>query len=258
MVLGNDYPPTALSEIMAAPSQNGGGEWIELILRSDTAIDLRGWSIRDVSNKGIISDTTLFLNDTIAIVCQSKALFEANYGVLDVPIIDSKSWVSFNNSGDIVTLIDPFGIVADECRYQSTAVEDVTFARNPEFEPGDAWHTSVDRGGTPGAANMVLEEAMHSISLNAIPQTISPDGDGIDDNLQFHIVAPPSVRCTLRLFDRNGHMVRVLLSDVALSSNDIAWDGLDAAGARLPIGLYVALLESSDGKSARIPIVVAR
>jgi flagellar hook assembly protein FlgD len=126
------------------------------------------------------------------------------------------------------------------------------------MNPNEGWHPSIDRGGSPGAPNQVLEEENRGVILTATPQTISPDGDGIDEEIVFHVVAPASARCNLRIYDRQGQLIRTLLSDQSLLTNDIHWDGLDMNGSRLPIGMYMILLEMNGGQSVQQAIVVAR
>ena len=258
MIVGGDYPPIMLSEIMAAPSTNGGGEWIELRRRSDTAVNLQGWSIQDASHQAVISDSFLVLSDSLALIAQSLNEFIASHDNVSVPVIDPVSWASLNNSGDIVRLVDPYGILADTCRYSNPSIEGMSLAREPAAGPSDSWHNSIDPGGTPGTSNRVLEESSDQAVLTAMPQTISPDGDGIDDEVVFRVVATVSAHCTLRIFDRNGRVVRSLLSNQLLSSNEILWDGYDANGGRLPIGIYVILLEMEGGASVRRAVVIAR
>jgi hypothetical protein len=257
MIVGDDYPPIMLSEIMAAPQANGGGEWIELRRRSDTAVNLQGWSIQDASHRAVLSDSLLLLSDSIALVAQSLNEFVAIHGNVGVPVIDPMSWASLNNSGDIVRLVDPFGIVADTCRYYA-AIDGVSIARDSSAGPSGVWHNSIDPGGTPGASNRVLEENTAEPILTATPQTISPDGDGIDEVMVFRVVATVSAHCTLRIFDRSGRVVRSLLSSQLLSSNEILWDGYDSNGGRLPVGIYVALLDMEGGASVRKAVVIAR
>jgi Lamin Tail Domain/CHU_C Type IX secretion signal domain len=258
MIVGDDYPPLFLSEIMAAPLPNGGGEWIEIRRRSDTSVNLQGWSIRDASRSALLSDTTLLLSDSIAVLIQSETEFLAAYGNLEVTLIEPVSWATLNNGGDEIRLIDPYGIVADRCIYEALAENGRTLARAVESGFTGRWLTSSDPGGTPGAPNRVISESESEPILTINPQTISPDGDGLDETAVLSVFVPSRSECTLRIFDRYGKVVHTFLSDQSLSSNEIVWDGRDMNGGRLPIGIYVALLEVSGGPSVRKALVLAR
>jgi gliding motility-associated-like protein len=258
VIVGDDYPPVVLSEIMAAPLPNSGGEWIEIRRRSDTAVDLQGWSIGDASHRVLLSDTALMLNDSIAILIQSESDFVTAYGVTEAPLIRPASWVTLNNNGDNIRLVDPYGIEADGCQYEALPDDGKTLARSAESGISGKWLISVDSGGTPGAPNRVIEASSSGPILATFPQTITPDDDGENDALTLSIVIPSRSQCTLRIFDRYGRVVRTLLSDQELSSNNVIWDGRDMSGGRLPIGIYVALLEVEDGTSVRKAVVLAR
>lgn len=258
VVVGDDYPPLILSEIMAAPLPNRGGEWIEIMRRSDTAVNLQGWSLRDDSRQVLLSDTLLLLNDSIAVLIQSEGEFIAEYGYVNVPLIHPVSWATLNNNGDNIRLVDPYGIEADGCKYDAIPDDGKTLARSAKSGLSGIWLISADSNGTPGSPNRVIEESLSDPILTVLPQTITPDGDDRNDEATFSVTIPSRSQCTIRIFDRNGRVVRTLLSNQTLPSNEVHWDGRDMNGERLPIGIYVALLEVSDGTSVRKAVVLAR
>jgi hypothetical protein len=130
------------------------------------------------------------------------------------------------------------------------------------------WQPSVAlSGATPLAKNSVSEHpAMASdIQLVASPNPFSPDGDGRDDvaNISFTLGTQAEATTLLRVADLNGRTVRTLLNGQAFfRQGQASFDGRRDNGTRLPVGLYVLLLDATDQSgtthSTRTGIVIAR
>lgn len=123
--------------------------------------------------------------------------------------------------------------------------------RNDEFiawtpaEPGDYRFRLrvVDRAGNVALA---LARARSSdagaVALESVaPRAFSPNGDGAQDNvvLRFRVLAPLSTEFEVR--DAGGVRVRLealTYGGADLGAQQIAWDGRDDAGQRLPDGVY--------------------
>jgi hypothetical protein len=117
------------------------------------------------------------------------------------------------------------------------------------------------------AKNSVSEHpAMASdIQLVASPNPFSPDGDGRDDvaNISFTLGTQAEATTLLRVADLNGRTVRTLLNGQAFfRQGQASFDGRRDNGTRLPVGLYVLLLDATDQSgtthSTRTGIVIAR
>lgn len=123
------------------PNPNGSdndSEFIELKNIGSSSVDLSGWQIDDEdggSNPYIIPNGTEI----------------AGGGFLT--FYRSDSGISINNSGDSVRVLSPDGKVASEQRYEGTARDDESYARNSSgsFQ----WTTTL----TPGEENIINEPA---------------------------------------------------------------------------------------------------
>ncbi|MBD0350970.1 MAG: gliding motility-associated C-terminal domain-containing protein, partial [Flavisolibacter sp.] len=82
-------------------------------------------------------------------------------------------------------------------------------------------------------------------TIEIIPKTFSPDGDGVDDAAFIHYQAvEPGFVASVTIYDSNGRPVRSLVHNQTLGlKGSWSWDGLDAKGQKLPIGIYIIYTE---------------
>jgi hypothetical protein len=117
-----------LSEVLAVPKDTFDTEWIEIANDSDTPADLAGWRLDDGAGGG--------------------APYSLPVGSVVGPqgfLVAMMPHALFNNTGDVVRLIRPDGVSADEFSY-SAAVADLSFCLLK-----NAWMAECPP--TPGAAN---------------------------------------------------------------------------------------------------------
>jgi len=84
--------------------------------------------------------------------------------------------------------------------------------------------------------------------LGAWPNPFSPNGDGVKDatDVVFALVRPAT--CTIKLFNRDGAVVRTLLNHAASPAgrNAVPWNGTNDAGTVVPDGVYAIRLWAVD------------
>ena len=107
---------------------------------------------------------------------------------------------------------------------------------------GDATpEAEADRLSIQGALRQELV-----LELRADPPVFSPNGDGINDQLQVSYIllrALSQVPADLSVHDLAGRPVRRLQESGALNGpQHVSWDGLDESGATAPPGLYILRL----------------
>ena len=107
---------------------------------------------------------------------------------------------------------------------------------------GDATpEAEADRLSIQGALRQELV-----LELRAAPPVFSPNGDGINDQLQVSYIllrALSQVPADLSVHDLAGRPVRRLQESGALNGpQHVTWDGLDERGATAPPGLYILRL----------------
>lgn len=108
--------------------------------------------------------------------------------------------------------------------------------------PGDATpEAEADRLSIQGALRQELV-----LELRANPPVFSPNGDGINDQLQVSYIllrALSQVPADLSVHDLAGRQVRRLQKSGAINGPQrVTWDGLDESGATAPPGLYILRL----------------
>ncbi|MFT5087504.1 MAG: hypothetical protein ACI906_004841 [Candidatus Latescibacterota bacterium] len=84
------------------------------------------------------------------------------------------------------------------------------------------------------------------LDLSVSPQTFTPNGDGINDELQVSYIllrALQEVPVDLSLYDLSGRPVRKLQNSGAINGpQQLKWDGRDESGNTVPPGLYLLRL----------------
>ena len=84
-------------------NRNGSYEWIELYNDSDRDVNLNGWMIDDILEKG----SKLYTMENEIIKARSYKIFDAAY-----------TKIALNNTGDEVNLLWPDGTVVDKIKYE--------------------------------------------------------------------------------------------------------------------------------------------
>ncbi|HEX8549489.1 MAG TPA: lamin tail domain-containing protein [Cytophagaceae bacterium] len=162
-----------ITELMPDPSPSVDlpeREYIELYNRSNDTIDLAGFTISDSTSNCRLSRKLIYPKSYL-VLCEEKdtSYFSGNVlGCTPLP--------SLNNSGDHIRLLSPDKSLIDEVRYS------IDFYHNNEKSSGgwslelinledpcllsDNWAASADgKGGTPGAKNSILSNAILPVKL---------------------------------------------------------------------------------------------
>jgi hypothetical protein len=262
------YPERSLvmNEIMFSPMP-GGPEYVELINPGPAPVDLRGWTIADMSSVSTEGGGFLLCRDRSFVRPGGFALLASDSGLFDrypglegqascaVHIVGRAS-LGLNNSSDLVILRDPSGGTIDSVRYSSDwhtpGLSDPTGRSLERIHPALAsddrrtWSSCVDgSGGTPGRVNSVYADFVSSVSaLTCIPNPFSPDGDGHEDaTIVTYRLPLRRGMMDVRIFDVRGRMVRWLVNnEPCASQGGVVWDGRDGQGRKVRIGIYVVLL----------------
>ncbi len=105
---------------------------------------------------------------------------------------------------------------------------------------------------------------VNKFKVSISPNPFSPDDDGFEDFSIISFNLPYNIsQVRIRIYDSQGRHVRTLqYSMTATTQNTIIFDGLDDAGRKLRIGIYILLIEISDNngrvETIKTPIVIAR
>ncbi len=257
---GAAFPPLFINEILANPTALVGSEWIEIKNSSSVLIDLKDWQIGDALNLHSVSDSSnLIYPGEYAVLAQDSTSFLNYYSRFSGLLIEPRSWAALNNTGDQIRLLDSFGFSSDSLSFSSTYSDNFTWSLAETGFNSGIWGRSADTGGTPGATNAVVFSSLgDDVTLTIRPEHFAPDGDGIDETVQFTLEAPESEAYSLKIFDRSGREVRRLIDHESYLSPAYTWNGRDNNGRRLPIGIYIVVFEVSGIKDVKKTVVIAR
>ena len=106
-----------LSEVLSDPIEAGRDtpfEWVELENRSDSPVDLEGWSIGDANSLDLLTAYVVAPGGFVVVAAKRAVVRD------DVPVrrlADGEIGSGLNNDGDTVRLVAPDGTVADAVTY---------------------------------------------------------------------------------------------------------------------------------------------
>ncbi len=254
---GVDFPPVILSEVLANPKELLETEWVEIKNRLNQPFDIVGWQLGDFLALHTIIDTHMIIDpNEYAVLAKDSLTFLNFYHHFNNRCLQPDHWPPFNNDYDVVRLVDSFGFEADRFAYTRVFSDNYTWSRGEEPGYEDDWGRSEQVGGSPGEPNSVLYEPTGSnIVVTIEPNVFSPDSDGVVITVEE---APAEAEVTMRIYDRQGRVVRTLIDSETLLRTSYTWDGRSDGGRRLPIGIYILYLEAAGSKSVKKPIVIAR
>lgn len=257
---GTQFPPFRFNEMLVNPTGTMLAEWLELKCVSVTGGDLNGWQTGDPQSLNPIVTSPFSMSESeYVVLTQSAPDFMLGYPSFGGQLIEPPVWQSLNNTGDMVRLVDPYGIEADRFSYSSGFDDNITWARSEDtIRPGD-WGRSIYPGGTPGDSNNVrFAGSLSGLQVTVSPRVISPDGDGVGDLAVITVDGPQNARYTIELYDRGGRRVRVFEDGVEYLKAAYEFDGTDGNGRRLPIGIYILYIEADGIESLKETVVISR
>ncbi|KPL18634.1 MAG: hypothetical protein AMJ92_07070 [candidate division Zixibacteria bacterium SM23_81] len=259
-----------LNEIMydPAPSEEDSRrepEWVEILHRGSTQLDLAGWTIEDSQGKlhPLCDSSVVLLPDDYAVIAAGspddfRRAFPGLEGLVLFPI---GGMPSLNNAEDLILLRDAARTMVDSVFYfgEWGGGGGVSLERiNPHMGTNDPlnWSWCVHpRGATPGQRNSIFTPVVPTgASLSAFPNPFSPDGDGHQEvTIISYRLPTAAARITLRLFDMRGRLVRTLMDQERCSSaGETIWDGRNNVGEHLKMGIYIIFMEALDDRQGLI------
>jgi hypothetical protein len=244
---------------MTDPQVPLASEWIELYCPLETPFYVQSWMLADAVDTALLaSDPFTVTAGQYIVLAADTSAFRLFYPDFDGRLMQSPQWLTLNNDGDVIRLIDRYGILADRFSYVTSYENNYTWALTPDGSAAE-WGRSVVSGGSPGRVNdVVIEPHDERLSLTIEPRVFSPDGDGYQDVTEITLEAPEAVDYTLMIYDREGRPVRTLADNAELVRRSYEWDGLSDSGRRLPIGIYICYLEASGVEAVKKTVVIAR
>ena len=261
-----------INEILFDPIAPGV-DYVELYNYSEKTFDLSELKLgviresfpnpADTVLKTITEDSRLFLPGTYLLLSTDSYTVCQQYDCEPEHFYDMASFPSYSNSGGVALLMSRQGLVIDQMEFsekmhypllketKGVALERVSW--EVPSEQADNWHSAAEavHFGTPGHVNSMssfLEVEANEEALVVEPVVFSPDGDGFDDNCRItYQLGETGCSMNVYVFSAEGRMVRHLVQgELVADEGSFVWNGLDARGRRVPIGIYVVVTEVFD------------
>ncbi|MBX7041868.1 MAG: lamin tail domain-containing protein [Ignavibacteria bacterium] len=268
-----------INEIMYDPL-TGMSEWIELYNPSPSEYDVKGWKIIDNTSELDLSDSSLTVPPGAYLVIASDSSLLSQFAYLTERSPSSQTIIagslSLSNSGERITLADSLLTTIDQMNYNPSMhnpdIEDPTGISLERINPAlpsagpSNWSScTYGAGGTPGKKNSLFADYRPgSAEISIEPNPFSPDGDGFQDaaviTCRFDFSSG-----TLRagVYDVRGNLVSTLANnEVTGSIKDFIFSGYSDGKTRLPVGIYVVVIEAIDRDkgmpvTVKAPVVIA-
>jgi hypothetical protein len=252
---GRDYPPFILSEFIPDPQSPLETEWVEIRNRSGINLDIRGWYLGDRISLHSITDTQFRINGgEYLVLCKDSLEFVDFYGEPDFPVIALSGWPTLNNDGDLVRLVDNYGLTADSIVYDSSFGDNYGWGRGELPGYTDRWGRTIDIGGTPGSENSIYFPASSgSIIVSVDPDPFSPYWHY---NTIIDFTLPPGL-FSMKLYDIEGRLVRTFYDNFPAFDGAVSWDGSSDSGDQLPVGIYILFVEVIGREQFKRTVVIA-
>lgn len=254
-----------INELMFDPP-SGGEDFVELYNRSDKVLDLSKLFLSRNADNGMpeklvplsLQTRPFFPGDHLVFTSGRDWLLSMYDTPCPLLVRNLTGLPNYVNAGGTVFLTDVAGVVFDRFDYSDkmhfsllTSTKGVSLERiDVGASSGDVfnWHsasahnnyaTPARRNSQAGSLSKVTES---SIFLE--PEVFTSNQDGVDDLLFIRYrFDEPGYSCTVTVFNREGHPVRHLASNLLAGREGFfSWDGTDDSGRSCSTGIYIVLI----------------
>jgi hypothetical protein len=268
----SDTNEIQINEIMYNPAQ-GNVEYIELYNNSDMTVDLRNWilTVGDTSATGkiITSDYFPLLKDQYVIISKMITGAEPDYlRDCEDKIIFMADFPQLSNEGSVICLRNNHDKLIDAALFapefnslliqnpQGVSLERVS-NQVSGLDPKNWQSASSDAGYmTPAAKNSQQSNTGHENFLNIEPYTITPNADGIDDELAINYkMNEPGYMGRIMVFDASGNLEYTILNGGLLGTEGrFIFGGKYENGTILNTGYHILYFDAYKQDSKRFAV----
>ena len=256
-----------INEILFDPPA-GGADFIELHNPSNALINVRELMIGARNAGGSIGtavmvsekDHHLFPGDFLVLSADTGFVKRQWPKSIQQKMIAVKSLPSLPDDMGNCMVMNKQGKVIDELNYTDdmhypllTNKAGVSLERIDPQSPSSAtgnWHSASSDAhhATPGFVNSQFRklDSTDNTNIKLFPALISPDNDGQDDllNIQYKFNETGTL-LSAYVFHQNGQLLsKVIDNRLCGTAGSFSWNGFDAKNNRLPLGVYVVLIET--------------
>lgn len=256
-----DSADILINEIMFDP-EYGFAEYIELHNNTSKTIDLRNFSLIIGEN----NDTLPITQEYFPVQQDGYVIIAKKYDGIDTDEIFSKAekiiymrnMPSLPNTDSKIFLLTNEGDICDIAAYSTdfhseilSMTKGVALERTSWNRSGleqSNWHSASSDAGykTPAARNSQSEYDSPEYRLEIYPETITPDGDGVNDVLNIRYkMNEVGYMARLVVFDKKGRKIFTLAHGNLLGTEgEYVYLGKDNYGNSLPGGYYILYFEA--------------
>jgi hypothetical protein len=260
-----------VNEILFNPLGDGV-DYVEIYNRSEKAVLLNELSLAsvretppnppDTQTYSITDACRSLLPGEYLVLTKDADKVKSQYHVQDPgALLEMASFPIFSNDAGFVMLRWKDGTVIDGLHYREDmhflmliSTEGVALERICPDQLGDDpgnWHSAAETAGfgTPGHQNsQFLEKWEDGGTFSLHPETFSPDGDGVDDQLGIsYAFGEPGKLITVMVFSAEGRLARTLANNEMPGTSGIySWDGTMDDRTPCADGIYVVYMEALD------------
>ena len=260
-----------INEILFDPKLNGE-DYIEIYNNSTNYIELSSCSLHRwrnnelVSSHQIIKGRRVLFPYTYLVCTADTSIMCVDYNCTRSAMKIQCSIPAMNNDEGIVVLtyknmsIDSLHYFADWHLSLLPSVDGVSLERilfNGPTNSANNWHSASEAAtyGTPGYKNSQSLENLWYSTLNLQYETVSPNGDGMQDFLllNYEFTSANNIMSAF-IYALDGRLIEQLTNAMFLNtSGSYSWDLVLNNGLLLPDSKYIMYLEvfNTDGKVLR-------
>lgn len=260
-----------INEVLSNP-KSGGVDFLEIYNSSDRTLDLSGIRIARVATDGetgspkAVSDRPVFIGpNEYKVLTRQPAVVKTHYPTaVSTAFIEMAALPDFNNEQGGVVIYGGRGVI--DSLFYTPAMQSpfITSNRGVSLErqyfaqatlaPGNFHSAAVAAGGaTPGYRNSQYPGEAGEDPVFLTSKTFSPDNDGYEDRLEINYRLPESgFMANIDIYSDRGRLVKRLVRNESMATQGaIYWDGLSEGNTRLPVGMYVAVVEVYNAQGVR-------
>jgi len=267
-----------INEILFNPKTDGY-DYVELYNASEEYIDLSKLLIgnydsliNDIVNTEFINENSVnFPPHSYLALCEDTVWLKANYysdeGLFSLEVDQLPSFPNDNGSVAISSIsYEILDVVFYDEDSHFPLLEDVDgVALERMYFDSDEWFSaaSTENHGTPARQNsQFVYEHQSTSKLNVIPEVFSPNNDGNKDFTSIDLQIDKPAKTSISIYDKRGFVIKEICQSELVNHNaEWIWDGLDQNKRKLPIGIYMVVVEfiDKDGrqKVLKHPIVIS-
>ncbi|MBK7034775.1 MAG: lamin tail domain-containing protein [Bacteroidetes bacterium] len=258
---GFDYTPCDYDIVISEINYNSllaynPGDWVEILNRGSSAINIGGWILRDANTGNIYVIPTGNILDAGERLVVTDSLESFTVKFPSITNVIGEPTFHFSNGGDGVRLYTPSGLIKYSVRYNDNAPW-----------PTDADGTGftleqIDEGGNPNIATTWVAGCLYGSPGNPF---VVPCPTAIEELYPtFFTIAPnPFSEQLIITIDATINVKDIYITNSLgqnikhfdNSNNIITWNGNDENGNTVPVGVYLITVSDEMGNLSSMRVV---